>query len=44
MDGVALTIADHGEPFVAWMLVTTTEGDVAAGDTRVGVWAALQRM
>ena len=32
-----MTIADHGEPSVAWMLVTTREGDVAAGTTRVGV-------
>jgi|RhiMetdeSRZDD1v2_1073273.scaffolds.fasta_scaffold287336_3 hypothetical protein len=36
MDGVAMTIADHGELSVARMLVTTTEGDVAASDTSVG--------
>ena len=32
-----MTIADHGEPSVAWMLVTAREGAVAAGTTRVGV-------
>jgi hypothetical protein len=31
-----MTIADHGEPFVARRLVTTTAGAVAAGNTRVG--------
>jgi hypothetical protein len=31
-----MTIADHGEPFVARRLVTTTAGTVAAGTTRVG--------
>jgi hypothetical protein len=36
MDGVAMRIADHGELFLARMLVTTTEGAVAASDTRVG--------
>ena len=32
-----MTITEHGEPSVAWLLVTTREGDVAAGTTRVGV-------
>jgi len=32
-----MTIADHGEPSVAWMLVTVREGAVAASTTRVGV-------
>jgi hypothetical protein len=32
-----MTIADHGEPAVAWLFVTTREGDVAAGTTRVDV-------
>jgi hypothetical protein len=32
-----MTIADHGEPAVAWLFVTTREGDVAFGTTRVGV-------
>src|SRR5262245_58203319 len=35
-DDGAMTIADHGEPSVALRLVTTAEGDVAAGDTGVG--------
>ena len=34
---MAMTITEHGEPSVAWLLVTTREGDVAAGTTRVGV-------
>ena len=32
-----MTITEHGEPSVAWLLVTTREGDVAADTTRVGV-------
>jgi hypothetical protein len=32
-----MTIADHGEPAVAWLFVTTREGDGAARTTRVGV-------
>lgn len=37
MHGVVMTDAYHGEPSVARMPVTATEGDCAAGDTRVGM-------
>jgi hypothetical protein len=36
MNGVVMTDASNGEPSVALMPVTATEGDCVAGDRRVG--------
>jgi hypothetical protein len=37
VDFVALTAAYNWEPYLALMLVIATEGDLAAGDTSVGL-------
>ena len=37
IDFMALTAADNREPYLALVLVTATQGDLAADDTSVGL-------